>query len=112
MRAASPSPRANGNATDADRDDRGDAFSPPDQVQVELQTDDEHEHDQPDLGDDVQVRADHEGKEAHRGVPGELPEEAGSEDEARHDLSDDRRLAESPGEQAHAPRHQDDDGNI
>ena len=107
-----PEPESERQRDRADRDDRGDTFSSPDQGQVELQTDDEHEHDQPDLGDHVQVRADQEGKETHRGIPGKLPEEAGSEDESRHDLSDHRRLTEAPGEDTHTSRHQDDDGNV
>jgi alkylation response protein AidB-like acyl-CoA dehydrogenase len=79
--------------------------------QVDLQTDDEHEQDQPDLGDHVEVGP-HLGREQHEvQVPGQQAQQAGPERDARDDLADDRGLAhplEGPPEHAGGGHHDGD----
>ncbi len=82
-----------------------------DDPRVELEADDEHEDDQPDRGDHLQIGLDVGGKQQRTRVARQQSEHRGSEDEAADHLADDRRLTGLGEQPADEPARGDDDGD-
>ena len=105
-------PKPEGQRDRGERDHRGGALLAPDQVHVELEPDDEHEDDQPELGHDRQERPDLEGEEVLVEIAGERTQQGRAEQDAGDDLPDDRRLTHPPEQNPHHPGHDHDDRDV
>ena len=105
-------PEREGQHERAGGDGAGGAFPATDQGRVEFQPDDEHEQDQPDLGDHHQERADVSGEQQLIEVAGQRTEQRGPERDPGEDLADDRGLADLPGQAPAESGRNDDDRDV
>ena len=94
---------------DRDQRDRDRDLLPAlDEREVHLEPDEEHEEDDPELGQDVEVGPDVGREQQCVQVAREEPEQARAEHDARDDLADDGRLPHLDGETSHQPGQHDD----
>jgi hypothetical protein len=105
-------PQPGGQRDRRQRDRGGDPPPAPDQPQVHLEPDDEHEQHEPELGDDREVRPDVGGEQHLRQVAWQQPQHARAEHDAAQDLADDGGLAQPHEQPAHEPGDDDDDRDV